>query len=341
VLGPLWGAAVLGQFNWRWIFFLNVPVVLAIVVALLRAPAPTHAPDAPGKRVDYLGAALLGLGLGALAVGLSRETSQGGLVRVLLGALAVVGLVVFVWHERRTASPLIELTLFGRLSFAAANVLSLLSGVALIVAMVDVPLYSATVLQHSAVDGGLLLMRMMVGIPLGAVIGGWLARRVGPAPVAAVGVLACGVGLALLARWRPETSQEQLTLQLLVCGIGFGLQLAPIASVVVDWAGAARAGVASALATAMRMIGMLVGVATLTSWGLERFNVLVADLQLPLPVLGEEAAASQQRLEAYQQALLEASLTVFNEIFSAAALVCVVALVPALFLRLPARSAYG
>src|SRR5207247_9960811 len=150
-----------------------------------------------------VGGAVLGVGLGLLALGLSRETSLGGaLVRVLLGAAAAIALAVFVWHERRATVPLIEPRLFAHRAFAAGNVLSLLSGVALIVAMVDVPLYAATVLQRTPVEGGLLLMRLMVGIPIGAVAGGWVARRIGPAMTGAAGMAACAVGLALLARWR-------------------------------------------------------------------------------------------------------------------------------------------
>jgi hypothetical protein len=240
----------------------------------------------------------------------------------------------------RTTEALVDLTLFRALPFAAGNLLSLLSGVALIVAMVDIPLYSATVLQRSAVDGGLLLMRLMIGIPIGAVVGGGLIRRTGSAAAATVGVVAAGGGLVLLARWRPETNLADLTGYLLLCGIGFGLQLAPITNVVVGWAGAARAGVASALVTVMRTIGMLVGIATLTSWGLDRFSALVADLALPLPVLGESAEVSQARIDAYQQAIVEASVNVFSETFTAAAVVCLVALLPALMLRLPARTAY-
>ncbi len=338
VLGPLWGAVVLDHLDWRWVFYLNVPAIALIALVMQRSPAPS---SGKAQRVDYAGAVLLGAGLGALALGLSRETSQAGLgVRLVLGALAVAALAAFVWHERREMAPLIDLALFRAMPFAAGNALSLLSGLALIVAMVDVPLYSATVLQRSAVDGGLLLMRMMVGIPVGAVVGGALIRRIGSAFAASAGVLAAGGGLVLLARWRPETSLDDLTGYLLLCGIGFGLQLAPITSVVVAWAGAPRAGVASALVTVMRMIGMLVGIATLTSWGLDRFSALVADLPLPLPVLGESAEVSQARIDAYQRAIVAASVNVFSETFTAAAVVCLVALIPALLLRLPARPAY-
>jgi hypothetical protein len=126
-----------------------------------------------------------------------------------------------------------------------------------------------------------------------------------------------------------------MTRDLVVAGLGFGLQLAPLTSVVVAWASPARAGVASALATVMRMIGMLVGLPSLTSWGLERFNSLVAGLALPFPLPGEAANISQARIQAYQQGVLDAGTLVFAEIFLVAAGVCVAALVPALLLRLP------
>jgi MFS family permease len=180
-------------------------------------------------------------------------------------------------------------------------------------------------------------MRLMAAIPVGAILGGFLARRVGVALTALGGVAACALGLYLLAAWRPDTSADQMTRDLLVTGLGFGLQLAPLTSVVVAWAGPARAGVASALATVMRMIGMLIGLSSLTSWGLERFNALVAGLALPFPVADESAQISQQRIDAYQRAVLDASLSVFGEIFLVAAGVCVLALVPALLLRVPAR----
>jgi len=339
VLGPLWGAAVLDQLSWRWVFYFNVPLVILLLLALRRWPAPGRG-SSERPRVDYLGGALLGAGLGLLALGLSREASQGATFRVLSGVGAAGALIAFIGYERRAPLPLVDLKLFTQRAFAAGNCLSLLSGVALIVAMVDVPLYAATVLRLTPVEGGLLLMRLMVGIPIGAVLGGWLTRRIGARLSGGLGVAACAVGLALMARWQPDTQPDEMTRDLLLTGLGFGLQLAPITSVVVGWAGAARSGVAAALVTVTRMIGMLLGVATLTSWGLDRFNGLVAGLPLPLPVLGESAEAGQQRIEAYRRAVLEAGLTVFGEIFTAAAVVSIIALLPAAFLRSPPRTAY-
>lgn len=338
VLGPLYGASVMQFLDWRWIFYLNLPLSAAIL-AMVWAADPLRREARSSGGVDYPGAALLGGSLGALTLGLSREVGRSGYPEVewpLVG-LSVALLAAFVAWERRVASPLIDVSLFRAAPFAAGNAVSLLSGAGLIVAMVDVPLWSATVLERSAPEGGWLLMRMTVAIPLGAVLGGLLARGLGYRAVAAGGLLLSALGLSLLAVWRPDTPEAQMTRDLATAGVGFGLLLAPVTAVVVGWAGVERAGVASALVTVMRMVGMTIGLSALTAWWLSRFNSLVADLPLPLPLADEDPVALAQRLEAYRQAILEASLTVFGEIFLAAAGVCLVALVPALFLR-PAMS---
>jgi MFS family permease len=329
VLGPLWGALILGRADWPWVFWANVPVVIALVL-VLRAARPVWSSSHQG-RVDYVGAGLLGAGLGGVALALSRETPGGLLVRLAVGAGAVALLIALLVWEPRVREPLIDPRVFLSRRIAAASILSLLSGVALIVAMVDVPLYSATVLQRSPVEGGLLLMRMMALIPVGAVLGGLATRRLGPAVSASGGVAMSGAALALLAGWRPETTDLEMSAHLALGGLGFGLQLAPISSTVVAAAGASRAGVASALAVVMRTIGMLIGVASLTSWGLDRFNTLVADIPFP-------SEASAEKLAAFQSALLAAALTVFSEVFLAAAIVCAIALVPALLLRAASRA---
>jgi hypothetical protein len=290
----------------------------------------------PG-RFDLPGALLLAAGLAALTLGLSRESAPDRptwLTAALLLAAAVL-LAAFVAAERRATVPLIDLALFRALPFAAAQATSLLVGAALIVAMVDLPLWSATVLGRSATDGGLLLLRLTLPIPLGAVLGGLGTRWRGPRAVALVGLLACAASFALVAGWPADVPDRRMTRDLALGGLGFGLLLAPLAAAAIGWAGPARGGVAASLVVLTRMIGMMVGLSALTSYGLGRFNALVRDLPLPLPRAGEAAEALARRQADYAQTVQSATVTVFHELFLAAALVCLLALLPALLLRLP------
>jgi hypothetical protein len=126
-----------------------------------------------------------------------------------------------------------------------------------------------------------------------------------------------------------------MTRDLAAGGVGFGLLLAPVATTAINWAGLERGGIAAALATLMRMIGMMVGLSALTSYGLDRFAWLVRDLALPLPAPGETAAAVAQKQAEYAARVLQATTTVYHELFFAAAGLCLVALVPAALLRFP------
>jgi MFS family permease len=356
VLGPLYGALFVEWLDWRWVFYLNLPLGLAILVLVLRfttaeVPSPRLAPPdlapsvAPGAvpngssnlSFDLPGALLLAAGLAALTLALSREGAPDR-PAWLTGALllaAVALLAVFVAVERRAMAPLIDLELFRPPPFAAAQATSLLVGAALIVAMVDLPLWSATVLGRSAADGGLLLLRLTLPIPLGAVLGGLGTRWRGPRAVAVVGLLAVPASFALVAGWPADVPDGRMARDLALGGLGFGLLLAPLAAAAIGWAGSARAGVAASLVVLTRMIGMMVGLSALTSYGLGRFNALVRELPLPLPRPAETAEALARRQADYAQAVQSATVTVFHELFLAAALVCLLALVPALLLRLP------
>jgi len=332
VLGPLYGAFVIQQLDWRWIFYLNLPLGLMVI-----ASAYLLGRDDGRSRgsVDLRGAGLIGASLGALTIGLSLETGPGAspLPAVLLVALAAGLIALFVWVETRVSEPLLDLKMFGRRGFTAGNLASLLVGMALITAMVDVPLFAATILRRSPLDGGLMLMRLTAALPVGALVGGALCQCLGVRSTAALGLALSAAGLYLTGQWTSEVDQWQLTRDLVLAGLGFGLVIAPVTGSVLNAAGAARAGVASALVTLMRMVGMMVGLSGLTSWGLGRFNALVAAIPFPMPGGEEAQGAWQERLQAYQQGVLGATLTVFHEIFVAAAVVCLLATVVVLFLR--------
>jgi MFS family permease len=343
VVGPLYGALILSWLDWRWIFYLNVPLVallLGLLACAWRSGAARGRPQ-HGGRVDYPGALLAALGLGLLTFALSGEaqstTLSGG--QILLAVASAVALAGFVIWQVRAPEPLLNLRLLRRAGFAAANAANFFVGAALIVAMVDIPLWLATVQGGTAVQGGLLLLRMTALIPPGAWIGGLVARRVGIAPVGVAGALVAGLGLWLASEWGADVGGARQTLDLVIAGFGFGLVIAPVTASAVEHAGRERAATAAAWITVMRVVGMVVALAALTHYGLGLFHELTNYLALPLPQPGEDPAVSQQRIEAYQRAIQAATLAVFRSVFTGAALCCLAAAACCALLRPPTKGA--
>ncbi|MGH2458459.1 MAG: MFS transporter [Chloroflexota bacterium] len=332
VLGPLYGAAIISWLDWRWIFWINVPIALLLLAIAVGGLEET---GARGGRIDLVGAGLIALALGLPIAGLAHEAVVVASLDVRNGllALAAVALAGFVGWEARAKDPLLDVRLFRRADFAAAIVGGILLGGALIVAMVDVPLFAATILNASAADGGLLLMRLTAFIPAGAVLGGALAQRAGSRLPAALGFIVAAAGLGTMSAWGTVPAQSLLWESLAIAGLGFGLLIAPLATSAVDAGGTDRAASAAALFSVARLIGMTVGLSILTAWGLQQFDSLAGSIPLPLPKVGESVASSQARLAAYNQTILQIGAEVYHDIFLAAAAICVVGLLAAVFLR--------
>ena len=195
-------------------------------------------------------------------------------------------------------------------------------------------------LNKSDAVGGLTLLQLTSLIPVGALIGGWLSGRL-PYPVAATGgMLLSAFGFLRLSGWDASIVEPRLSLDLATTGLGFGLVLAPLAGSVL---GAARGGsetVGAASLTIARMIGMTIGLSSLTTWGLSEFNRRVADHPLPLQTPGQSEAAYNALLHRYEEVVKSAALFVFDRLFLVAAVLCVIAAVIALMLR-PSPEAEG
>ena len=114
--------------------------------------------------------------------------------------------------------------------------------------------------------------------------------------------------------------------------MGFGLLIAPIALAAINSVPAELRGAASAVVTAMRVVGMTFGLAALTAWGTGRFQQLVVGLELPLALPGETPEQTQTRVRDFEAALTDAGLSVFNEFFLIAMVVSLIAILPALFM---------
>src|SRR6266571_5960700 len=340
-LGPLYGSIIVQTWGWQAIFYLNLPIVAFLLFFIWRLmPPSTHLKE----RIDLPGALLLGASLVCLSLGLSQEAGQLSPApnapgtapiqnNLWLIAAALVLLAAFIaletFTERRKNWPVIELSLFKRTAFSATSLVSLLVGAALIIAMADIPIFIATVLGRPPLDSGLALLRLTAMIPVGALLGGWLCGRITCRVTAILGLIPTAVGFWLMHLWPINVGWTQITISTIIGGFGFGLVIAPIGTTAINAASSRQIGMASSVVTVLRMIGMILGLAALTSWGLGRFRVLAAAFRPPAGV----APFSNAYNTLYANYLVASAHEVYTAIFLAAGILCVVALVPALLLE--------
>ncbi|MGC5582728.1 MFS transporter [Ornithinimicrobium sp. W1665] len=236
-------------------------------------------------RADLPGAALVAVALGSLVLTFSTADPGSEVLgpwgRWLLpvGALAVAGSVL---RQRTAASPLVPRGVVRRRVWPAL-LSSLLVGAAIVAVVVDVPLLSRLTQGTDETDAALVLVRFLVAVPVGAVLGGWLLRRVGPAVVAAPALALAAVSVLAMARWDRGSLEDVVatTLPLVGAGLGVGLAIAPVNDAALADARADGHGTVSSLVVVARMVGMVLGLALLTTWGLRRFHQEVAGLSDP------------------------------------------------------------
>ena len=341
VLGPLYGVAVVWAFhNWTLAFWVNIPFVL-IAMVMIHFSVPSHdRVDGPRERVDIIGGVLLAITLGLAVIGLYNPRPDGKQVLpphglVLVGAAVVVAIAFFVW-ERYSRTKLIDPAGVKFLPFLASLGTSLCAGAALMVTLVNVELFGQGVLGLEQVDAALKLTWFLVALPVGAVIGGVIATRIGDRTIVVIGMLISGFAYYLVSKWGIDVldarhdlgvvSLPVFSTDLLLAGFGLGLVIGPLTSAALRVVPSAQHGIASSLVVVARMTGMLVGVAALSAWGLYRFNQLLATLPTP----GGDNLVARIAGEALKYKTAFAMQ--YGEMFGITAVVCVVGAVLGFFI---------
>ncbi len=336
VIGPLYGALIVQQFGWQYIFYFNVPIVIVLmIVAWMLIPSSKHLHES----IDWIGALLLGIALTCLSLGLAQQGTDLGPTPanapapqnnpISLG-LAIVFLIAFVLVERKVRWPVVDLSLFKRFPFSASSLVSLFVGAALIIAMADIPIFVDTVLQLPVLDSGLALLRLTAMIPLGALLGGWLCSRISCRFTGVLGLLFTATGFYLMSRWPIHVDWNQITISTVTAGFGFGLVIAPIGTTAINAVRARQAGMGSAVITSLRMVGMMLGLAALTSWALAYFKQLASRY----PSFPSSATTDQftQWEKGYAAHIIQSAHTVYSAVFIASMALCLIAIIPAIFL---------
>jgi DHA2 family multidrug resistance protein len=264
-LGPTLGGYLLTHLDWRWVFFVNLPVgVLAAALSALVLRPSEPRPDAP---FDAVGALLSSAGFGSVLYGLSRVSQDGWgslTVRGLVG-VGLVSLVVFCAYETTRAEPLLEVRLFALPQFLIGNIVNWVGSIALLGTEFMMPLYLQNLRGLSALDAGLLLMPQGFAVALSAPMAGRLIDKVGARSVAIFGTLLLVFNTWELSQITIQTSFDTLRWLLVVRGIAFGFMLAPPKLTAMNAAPERLRTNASSLLNAMQSVFQSFGVALLAT----------------------------------------------------------------------------
>jgi len=260
-LGPTLGGLIAEYLNWRYVFFVNIPV--GIVAVIWGARIIPRGSKVPGQRLDYAGAVTASIFLVTMLLYANRGEEWGWVspfpLALLVTAIVFGGL--FYWIERTTVQPMLNMSLFSSRQFSFASLAALLSFMALYAVVFLVPFYLALVLDYSIIKVGLVMAASPIATLLIAPLSGILSDRIGTRIFTVCGMGISAVGLLLLSGLNESSGAWDVIWRLIITGSGMGMFQSPNNSAIMGSVTPRFMGIASGTIAAMRNVGMVIGIA--------------------------------------------------------------------------------
>jgi EmrB/QacA subfamily drug resistance transporter len=339
IVGPILGGWLVDDVNWRWIFYINVPIgILSLILGsrILEKDEPR-----PGEKLDVLGLIFLSPGLAALIYGLAQVPSHGGFghpaVYLPAGAGAIL-VALFIRHALRTPHALIDLKLFRDRGFSVATGTMVLFTIAFFGSMLLFPLYFQQVRAEGALNAGLLLAPQGIGAMIMMPIAGTLVDRGYAARMAQFGILIIVGSMVVFTQLTDATSYWTIGASLFVLGIGMGMAMMPIMSIALKTLRQNDVARASTSLNIIQQVSASIGTAMLSvilfNEAKDKLAPVVAQLQAQAPpgTKAPDTTSLAALPEQVRQLLAPPLAEAYSSTFVWAVVLLALAFIPALFL---------
>lgn len=267
-IGPTLGGYIVTNVNWRWIFFVNIPVGIAgTLLCLAVLPADKIKAGAKGA-IDWLAIGLLAVGLGSLQTVLEEGQSDDWFTSpfiVMLSIFAVCGLALFVWRSWYSDHPVVDLRILRYRSMWSGSILSVIIGMGLYGALFSVPIFAQGILHYTSQQTGMLLLPGALASAGGMFVASALLRRFDPRSLIVLGALVIVAALLMLARITPQTGADHLFWPLIIRSFGTVLMFLPLSMATLGPVPTEDIAAATGFFSLTRQLGGSIGVAILTT----------------------------------------------------------------------------
>ncbi|QSR88265.1 DHA2 family efflux MFS transporter permease subunit [Methylacidiphilum caldifontis] len=355
ILGPVFGGWLTDNLNWRWCFFINLPVgILAIIASKITVEDPPYIQRNAKRKLDIIGFSFLCLWLGCLQVLLDKGQEDNWFDAVWLrwmGGLSLLGMVCFIYREIKTDNPLVDIKIFKDKNFSIAVFEVFVVGVVLYATLSGLPLFLQTLISYTAYQSGLAISPRGIGAVVGALVAGRLLGIVSGRLIVAIGFLFLAISSLQIGFFNLEIAKINIVIPNIINGLGAPFVFIPLTTAAVVTLRQEQIGAATGLFNLFRNIGGSIGtsmVQTFIQRLAQAHQTILAGYYVPnstnytdrfagiegyVSMMHGSVTGTAQSLKIFYTSLInQANLLAYMEIFQIMGWICILSIPLAFFL---------